>query len=118
MWFITEDHVALAYLLLAALFALAIGVHVLLRNARRKRLLRRIHANVCHRCGYDLRANTHRCAECGAFIESTPERVHALAHVTTETPQASEEELELDEPTAEADVTETTPSTGSPPSPG
>ena len=51
---------------------------------RCRRILRNIAANACPRCGYDLRANTYRCPECGHFIESTPERVDALLHVSDE----------------------------------
>ena len=123
------DDVADILLAGALLFVLALFVAApfaapvfdLVQRFRRRSLLRRIRQNTCKYCGYDLRENTHRCAECGGFIASTPERVYALLHVSDDVEPAEADEPTAPEPAAAAEdpaVTGTGPSAGSPPSPG
>jgi hypothetical protein len=44
-----------------------------IRIIKRKRALRH---NICTECGYDLRASTNRCPECGVPIEQVKEQSH------------------------------------------
>jgi hypothetical protein len=51
------------------LLATAVVPGLWLRQARRKRLARwRAARGLCLRCGYDLRASSHRCPECGSHL--------------------------------------------------
>jgi len=50
------------------LCAQAIGCGIVVWLLRRTLRARRIHENLCVRCGYDLRASAHRCPECGTPI--------------------------------------------------
>jgi hypothetical protein len=50
---------------LVMLITSALPVRVFLFGQRRRRDLRRRRAGLCDRCGYDIRANTGRCSECG-----------------------------------------------------
>jgi hypothetical protein len=105
-------------LLVAAPFA--VPIFDLIQRLRRRSLLHRIRQNTCKYCGYDLRENTHRCAECGGFIASTPERVDALLHVSdhSEPGEANDDADAAVQAAGDPEPTGTTPSAGSPPSPG
>jgi hypothetical protein len=130
--------ILLGVLLLTALVVtagwtvLVTPLYDLVQKYRVRSLLGRIRRNTCRCCRYNLRENTHRCPECGGPIASTPERVNALLQMTAARPLTNEfvvvndadhDELQPEAPTdlgsraAEAS-TGTTPSTGSPPSPG
>ena len=111
-----------ASLALIALFVVApfaAPIFDLIQRLRRRSLLRRIRQNTCKYCGYDLRENTHRCAECGGFIASTPERVDALLHVSDDSEPIEANDADVAVRAADdSEPTGTTPSAGSPPSPG
>ena len=56
---------------LPALVAAAIGLLPWLRRRRRRLAAQdRLHRGLCPVCGYDLRATTGRCPECGAVVSS------------------------------------------------
>ena len=63
--FLYARHLAIPMVYLAALFAVLPAGHFL-RWRRRHRARRRIGAQLCPTCGYDLRATPGRCPECGA----------------------------------------------------
>jgi len=58
------------YWFLSLLFACG-GLPLLLRLRAQRRRSRRLRANQCLSCGYDLRATSGRCPECGQLINSS-----------------------------------------------
>jgi hypothetical protein len=61
------DGCHIPYWFLLLLFACA-GLPLVLRLRAQRRRSRRLRANQCLSCGYDLRATTGRCPECGQLV--------------------------------------------------
>jgi hypothetical protein len=63
-----QRYFAVSWLVPAALGLPVLPLLVVWRRSRWRRKARRL--NLCIHCGYDLRANTERCPECGALSEN------------------------------------------------